>query len=359
MGGALLYGAARRLTTLPTHGASSALGLGTFLLAVSRPFEGLLICGPVGVYLLWWLVRDRRSTLARRVLWLTPGLLVSAAGLAWIAYYNWRGTGDALQLPYTVYRDRYQMLPIFRWQEVRPLPPNLNQEMLNYAYLELDAGKMFSQPARRLADYARVLAGETGLLTAVLCVLMLPWTLRARSLWLVFASSAVILSGMWFSYYFEFHYHAPAAVLTLILATASLRRLALFRKGPRSLYAVIVAGILLVTAVQSFRAWTRWENMPKRILQHWAVTRQEVIDTLTRGGGRHVVFVKYGPRHSPHAEVVHNTADVDAQTVVWVRALEDWQNQEVLEYYRDRAAWLMLIEDDNGYAKVVPFPRPH
>jgi hypothetical protein len=92
------------------------------------------------------------------------------------------------------------------------------------------------------------------------------------------------------------------------------------------------------------------------VLEHWASSRQEVIDTLTRAGGRHVVFVRYGARHSPHVELVWNGPDVDRANVVWVRDIDADQDAKVLEYYRDRKAWLMSVEDDMGYGKIVPWP---
>jgi hypothetical protein len=103
----------------------------------------------------------------------------------------------------------------------------------------------------------------------------------------------------------------------------------------------------------------QWINNARRgplILEHWMASRQSVIDRLTQTGARHVVFVRYGPNHSPHTELVYNGADIDGAPVVWARELDPVQNAKVLEYFHDRTPWLMTVENDQGLATVTPWP---
>src|SRR5262249_7452381 len=57
-GGALVYGALRRLARRPAVGTSVAMGVGLIVLANSRPYEGLVISLPAAGVLLTWLVRS-------------------------------------------------------------------------------------------------------------------------------------------------------------------------------------------------------------------------------------------------------------------------------------------------------------
>jgi hypothetical protein len=231
--------------------------------------------------------------------------------------------------------------------------------MLRYARGELRTGEVLSRPSRRLADDYRVLAFEAGQVLAPVTLLSLPLVLCRR--WTAFAagSALFVFAAMMTSTYFEAHYHAPAAPLTIILLTAALRHITLLRRC-RALRAIPII-LIALTAAHAALQWRTFANYPRRLLQHWAESRAEVNQTLARQGGKHVVFVAYGPRHTPHAELVYNSADIDASPVVWLRALDQDQNDKALQYFHDRKAWVMSIEDDMDVARMTPLtitPRP-
>src|SRR5712691_11542590 len=97
------------------------MGIGASLLANSRPFEGLLLCIPVGSALSVWVFSKRSPALAimgPRVI--LPLLGVFTATLAFMGYYNWRVTGNALLDPHALYIREYINYPIFVWQKVNP-----------------------------------------------------------------------------------------------------------------------------------------------------------------------------------------------------------------------------------------------
>ncbi len=354
LGGALALGGARRIIASPRWTSSAAMAVGIVILMLTRPFEGALLSIPIAIALGWWLIFSSRATRSRKLLHVVaPSACVLAAGAAWLCFYNWRVTGDPLRMPYMVYREQYQVLPIFRWQAPRTLPAHLNTPMLQYAGLEQKAGEQLAQPGRRLIDYYRTLAFEAGPLLAPALLLLLPLTMRRR--WIAFAAGswAFIGVGMWLSTYYEVHYHAPAAPLTIILLTATAREITLLRRH-RALRLVSLA-IVVFTMFNAGRQWYAFSHHPRRLLQHWAESRQEINDELIRKGGKHVIFVRYGPRHTPHVELVFNRADIDASPIVWVRELDPEQNASVLDYFRGRAFWLLNIEDDMGYGNMSPF----
>ena len=123
LGGALVLGAFGRIVRRPRARHGIVLGLGLGILANSRPYEGLLLSLPFLVALGVWLL-SRRGPPARVAL--TRILLPAGGVLAVIGsgmlYYNYRVTGDALTMPYTIHERTYGVAPLFRFQDPRPVP---------------------------------------------------------------------------------------------------------------------------------------------------------------------------------------------------------------------------------------------
>jgi len=70
--------------------------------------------------------------------------------------------------------------------------------------------------------------------------------------------------------------------------------------------------------------------------------------------GRHLVIVSYhGPNHNVDREWVHNEPDIDNARIVWARDMGDQQNQELLNYFRDRHIWRM--DGDESPPKLTPY----
>lgn len=67
--------------------------------------------------------------------------------------------------------------------------------------------------------------------------------------------------------------------------------------------------------------------------------RDEVAKSLTDQGGKHVILVHYTGSQSPHEEWVYNSADIDAQDVIWAHDLGRVDNAALLEYYKGRKIW--------------------
>lgn len=81
-----------------------------------------------------------------------------------------------------------------------------------------------------------------------------------------------------------------------------------------------------------------------------------ILAQLKRAEGRHLVIVRYGPRHSPHSEWVYNEADIDGAKVVWAREMDRAQNGKLLEYFKDRHVWLVEVDKDHSSPELTPYP---
>jgi len=154
-GGALLFGALRRLVDSHKHRVLSALAFATGLvvLANSRPYEGLVTAIPAVIVLcvfLWRSTRGSRRTGARvaggdgstagpalrpasTLAIMLPVFVVLAVAAVMMAYYNQRVTHNLWTLPYQVYQLQYNPAPIFFFQHFRPMPHALNAALKSSA----------------------------------------------------------------------------------------------------------------------------------------------------------------------------------------------------------------------------------
>src|SRR5262249_50649124 len=81
--------------------------------------------------------------------------------------------------------------------------------------------------------------------------------------------------------------------------------------------------------------------------------REDIIASLKKMGGRHLVIVRYSPDHIVHWEWVYNDADIDASPVVWAREMDAQRNAELIQYFHDRQVW--LLEPDRDWLKLTEY----
>src|SRR5215831_17490036 len=123
IGGALVLGALDRLFKRARPGDALTLGAGIAILANSRPYEGLVFCLPAVFLFLQWLWRKRKNRENGKIPWarvIAPLSAVLLFTMAFMGYYNWRLTGNALLFPHTLNERAYESVPPFFWQT--PLP---------------------------------------------------------------------------------------------------------------------------------------------------------------------------------------------------------------------------------------------
>ena len=363
IGGALVLGALPRIKSSQHIRDALLMGLGLAILANSRPYEGFVFSLSVAVLLFAWMFGKRSPSsqvLFRRVV--MPMCLVLAVTVAGIGYYCWRVTGNPSEMPYQVEKQTYGVTPYFLWQTLSP-PPTYHHAVMQDMYVNrLPQMYQFSRsPLGLLAKTYR--AWNFYLWPALtfpllMLVVGLPFGFswrhirkRTRFLLLIFVT---MLAGLVAETFFEPHYASPLTAVILAFVLLALRQLSLWRfRGERSglflvraIPAICVmmfvlraaAGPLQIPLSDSYApAWH--QDGPKN------AGRAAILRDLQKVPGRQLVIVRYKPDRIPFEEWVYNEADIDAAQVVWAREMNSPENQELVEYFRDRHVWLLEADE--------------
>ena len=356
LGGALVFGALRRMMRCPRIRHTVLMSVGLAVLANSRPYEGLLMSLPVGVVVLAWMMGKHRPpvrvSLGRIVL---PTLLVLAGTAGAMGFYNLRVTGNAFSLPYQVHAAQYEMVPVFFWQPLRPEPAYRHRVMRDlYAswsveeYLRQHTLTGFVlKSLNRIKNLLLFYLGPEFIIPLV----ALPWVWRSG--WMRFAllTCGVLGVGLLAETWAFPHYVAPITGLVFVLVLQAMRHLRLWRRGGRPTGRFLVRAVpvlclvsLLLTFAQELRHSSYERVSPRR----------RILSQLQADAGRHLVIVQYSPQHSLHTEWVFNKADIDSAKVVWAREMDPAQNQKLLEYFADRRVW--LLKPDVQEPRLTPYP---
>src|SRR4029077_402265 len=123
-GGALLLGAVPRILRRVRTRHAVLLGLGMTVLAITRPYEGMVLTLFSLGALVWWMpgnVRGLWSPSALKHLVLPLGLILGVT-LAALGYQHFRDTGHPFMFPYQLHEATYGVTPLFIWQRPKPIP---------------------------------------------------------------------------------------------------------------------------------------------------------------------------------------------------------------------------------------------
>jgi putative component of toxin-antitoxin plasmid stabilization module len=359
LGGVLLYGALPRLKKKARLRDAAWMALGVIILANSRPYEGLIVSLPVAASLLMWMVESRiKVAVWRPVLLIVAMLVVGAAGTA---YYYYRVTGNPFRMTYQVNRATYATAPYFIWQNARPEPQYRHAVMRRLYRREL--GEFNENETVR--GYLRRTAVKLGSCWRVyfnpiltLGLFALPWVFRDRRMRFPLYAMGFFILGLSVETFLLPHYVAPALGLIYILLMQCMRHLRFWKFGTRPSGATLVRMIpalsvaMLVIRLMLIASSVHIEAWPGGNLE-----RAKVVQELDREPGPQLVLVRYKPDHIVDVDDVYNSADIDASKIVWARDMGEPDNQELLNYYRNRSAW--LYEPDQSPPRLVPYSPPN
>jgi hypothetical protein len=354
LGGALTLGAAGRLVRFWRPRDSLILGVGMAILALSRPFEGLIYSTPILAYVVYRLVASKtRPYLPIFHCVILPFATVVVVLLAFLAYYNWRLTGNALLFPYTLNDRIYERAsPALIWEKPNPNLLYANPQMASFYNgwardtWRLGRTDSVRHAARILRNDAQIFAGF--FLWPELCLPLFAsfWVLRNSRLRLLVFQLFVCFAGYLLVAWFQPHYAAPVAATTFLVLTQAIRHMRRWRLwdvpiGIAMTRWVVFAAVLLAP----FHAKPR--SNPEMI------HRARVAAALAQLPGDHLVIVRYSQHHDDFDEWVYNAADVDHAKIVWAREIPGMDNAPFVNYFRGRNVW--VVDADSP----APYPHPY
>ncbi len=351
LGGALVLGAVGRMLdgTRGVYANSTLLGAGSVLICWTRPFEGILFLTPLFLFLLWK---------SHKTLPLTAWIPVTAVGLlgaAFLGFFFYRITGNAMVPPEAEFQRQYGRAPLFIFGEVGPLrqlrDPHMdlvhNRWEVELIERERTLDGLLERGAKNWGAVAQIAGGHWILLVPLLC--LWPFIIRTKPgilCWLVLIIYAASAPEM----YFMPHFSAPQFAAIIIVVAAGFQHLYSWKfqgKPAGRLLAPALAAVGLLLGLGG----TAWD---------WMKTHESgdpmTYFTLPTGGrdrleqslaeGKHVVLVRYEPPYNFHAQWVFNKANIDLQSVVWAHDLGEQENRLLQAYYPDRKFWLYRPNQD-------------
>jgi hypothetical protein len=168
------------------------------------------------------------------------------------------------------------------------------------------------------------------------------------------AALAVSLAGVVWITWLQPHYLAAALPLVWLLVVAGLRRIHARRAPPRS-GRVLVAGLVALHLFAFASLLSRALAEPR---EGWGFERARIVAQLEALPGRHLVLVRYGPRHDPLAEWVYNGADPAAAKVLFAREMGPAEDAPFVARFADRRVWLLLADERPARLVERPGARP-
>jgi hypothetical protein len=360
-GGALLLGAMARLRVHPRSRDAFLFALGLAILANSRPYEGLLFSLPALMVLVRWWVQHSRAVTLLRTRWHIVVFPVTAILLltgAFMSYYNWRLTGNALLFPHTLNVRTYHTAPMFLFQEAKPEIHYNNRQFEDfYNGWEREEYDHTWQSVKCLTwlksvRFFSVFAwwGALVVLPALLFVIRDP---RMRLAWVTLA---FVAAATYLVVWSNAHYAAPLTCVVILLYLQSLRHLRLMHWRSWRWGAILGRASVLLLLVDTAGAVGRKECDTFYWTCQGDVSRLTIERQLETLPGKHLILVRYTDDHNIHDEWVYNRAEIDSAKVVWARETNPQQDAKLLDYFGDRKIWLVTPDTDNTY--LAPYSAP-
>lgn len=375
LGGALVLGGLPRFMRSARFRDALLMATGFSVLAITRPYEGILLAVVVFVMLGRWILTGTNWPAWTMILRRTtiPFALIIATGV-WMAYYNYRVFGNPLTPPYKVNRATYAVVPYWIWQRPSAEPVYhhavirdfyIGEERRYFArFRTLDgliSEELFYKPFRVLLFFAGFA------LTPLL--IPLPLALLDRRIRFLVVCVAFVGLGVMVETFLIPHYLAAITAALYAIGLQAMRHLRLWKPGDRPVGAAIVRfAISLCVLLGVLRVWAEPLHIP---LADWpsgawasawsgpgmlGARRARVEAVLDHLPGKQLVMVRYSPRHSSLDEWVYNAPDFERAQVIWAREMDAKDNCELLRYYKDRNVWLVQPDFPNSILSSYTLP---
>ncbi len=351
LGGALVVGALPRILKKQRLRDAIIMGVGAGLLANSRPLEGALFCIPVALVVLVWIFTKGNAPLPAKITRVVlPLACILAVTFVFIAYYNWRTTGNPILMPHMLFMRSYMNYPIFVWQSV---PPPMHYSNPQFETYFNDWTRSTFKPSSSWVWEAChkwqgfFLGGSLSL-----SFLALPWLVRDRKVRFLLIQFVFCAIGLLLVVYFEPHYAAPLTATTFALLIQSMRHLRRW-EIMRHPIGIFLTRLIVLLALARLLVMVAQPDHSRETF--WSYARARMVTQLEATPGRHLVLVRYRPNHSFYEEWVYNAADIDSSKIVWAREIPGVDPQPLLKYFRGRVVW--ELDADARPVHLQPYRR--
>ena len=372
--GALVLGALPRFIKKVRLRDSLLMALGIVLLIISRPYEGVLLCLPVGfVFVKWAFFSKQRPAFGLLFRRTALPLALIAGAIAWMGYYDYKAFGNPLTPPYSINRNTYAIAPYYVWQSQRP-EPAYHHEVMRRFYND-----------NELPSFTKI-HSVGGFIPETLfkCVrgflfyagfLLLPPMIMVRRVFLdrrirfLIVVVLVMTAGLTIEIFLLPHYLAPFTAAFYAIGLQAMRHLRVWRPGDQpaglSLVRLTITFLILICGLRlaaeplqmSVAHWpgSDW-NMKWYGPGNYGESRAAIEARLEKLPGRQVVLVRYGAKHIPIDEWVYNSPDIENSKVVWAHDMDPVKNKELMDYYKGSTVW--LVQPDLKPAGIEPYSLP-
>ena len=352
IGGALMLGAVARIVFERRYAHAATWAAGLAILLNSRPYDGAVLAVLSAAVMLWKCGPSVRLALP------AVGVLIPVA--AFMLYFNARVTGHPLELPYQLHERQYVVANNFAWSSDNPEPVYHHAVMRKFwSKVNLDQVKDMREhlPSMYLLKLASMYGFFFCFYPLFIPALIWPYPLQTPQERLGVLLLAGGLAALLPVIGFQYHYAAAIMPLVYLRFLQSMDRLRHWRPGSKSiggkpiglaLAAVLIALIPIQFGVDIGKLFADGEYAPPMAQPYHDIVRQ--MEALP---GRHLVLVRYGPKHDAYQEWVYNRADIDSARIVWAREMSPGEDASLIQYFHGRRVW--LLEPDQSPPRLTPY----
>jgi len=381
LGATLCLGALFRINHVQRIRHAVIFGLGIVILANSRPFEGLVACVPMLIFVIvrfFKQIKNRVFFKETTLKFIIPVTAILILNFSWMSYYNYKVTGDALKLPYVSYNEQYDPIPLFL-----PLfsPPKADEAYRNQLVQEYQNTRITRNELMRKFHvyefdefYIPLLSNFTNHHNSNVFMFALKkaygnFVYFSETTWLVY--SIILLAGVFlfttdkkflffigavcfcffsasFATYNQNHYFAPFAGYLILLITLIFYQMSNINFVTNKFITSFAVALIIA---QLFILFTD-KMFTTRTSEHQHLQVQTVFErTLHQLPGKHLVLIDfssgnynqgYGKRYLSITDRTYfNEPNIDNSKVVWANSLNEEQNKKLFDYFSGREVWIL------------------